>query len=331
MSDSEGEEATGFGEEVEEVGADEGAAVSPSGEDMLDAMAANSLEAEDDANAADSGADTLDAGEVTTTPDAEVDEPTELYREPEPVRVMETKPLGDGTYHGEVVDGKANGEGSWTGDPDSKFAGCQYAGKFKDDCFLSGKYIMRNGARYEGEWCVDASDIYSLGLKHGKGKYTAADEAVYEGEYSMGKKHGAGTYKYASGAQYIGAWEGNSKHGFGRFHYENGDVYSGDWELNKQHGEGEFKYTSNGNQYKGEFQNGKYHGTGSFSHANGGTYEGGWLKGARHGQGRMTWGKANAAKFVGEFRNGKRNGEGAYTNIKGVTVKGVWKDDKQIS
>jgi len=328
MSDSEGEEATGFGEEVEEVGADEGTAVSPSGEDMLDAMAASSLEAEDDADAADPGADSPESG-VTTTPDAEVDEPTELYREPEAVREMETKQLGDGTYHGESVGGKANGKGSWTGKPDSKFAGSQYAGTFKDDCFFSGKYIMRNGARYEGEWCVDPSDIYSLGLKHGKGTYTAPDKAIYEGQYSEGKKHGEGTYKYASGAVYIGAWEGNSKHGVGRFHYENGDVYSGDWELNKQHGEGEFKYT-NGNHYKGAFENGKYHGTGLFVHANGGTYEGGWVKGARHGQARMTWGRGGSAKFVGEFQNGKRNGEGAYTNVKGVTVKGVWRDDKQI-
>ena len=70
-----------------------------------------------------------------------------------------------------------------------------------------GTYTFASGASYEGEW-ADSK-------KHGKGTYTYADGNSYEGEWAEDKKHGKGTYTYASGAVEVGCYEADADVGQG--------------------------------------------------------------------------------------------------------------------
>ena len=76
-----------------------------------------------------------------------------------------------GVYHGEVLDGKRHGQGTFT--------------------FTSGKV-------YEGQW--------KEGKQHGQGKRTYANGAVYKGQWKEGKRHGQGKYTFAKGTVKEGIW-----------------------------------------------------------------------------------------------------------------------------
>ena len=78
--------------------------------------------------------------------------------------------------------------GTYTFDPNSKWAGDKYVGEFRDDTF------------------------------HGQGTYTFASGAKYVGEYEDGKRNGRGTYTYASGDKYVGEYKDGKPNGQGTFY-----------------------------------------------------------------------------------------------------------------
>ncbi len=134
---------------------------------------------------------------------------------------VRTLQIGGGTYIGDVVDGRANGQGTYT---------------FPD------------GYKYVGEW--------KDGKQHGQGTYTTAGGNKYVGEKTDGKKHGQGTYTFADGRKYVGEWKDSKKHGQGTYTYADGQKYVGEWKDGYRHGKGTYTYTS-GNKYIGEFKNEK--------------------------------------------------------------------------
>lgn len=66
----------------------------------------------------------------------------------------------------------------------------------------------------------------------GKGKYTFASGAIYDGEWQCNKFHGRGTYVWpgvngGGSSSYIGDWVENKMHGVGAFLASTGDRYQG--------------------------------------------------------------------------------------------------------
>ena len=66
---------------------------------------------------------------------------------------------------------------------------------------------------------------------------------------------GRGTFTWANGAVYEGEWKNNKREGKGTYKWSNGDVYEGDWKDNRPNGQGTLK-TVAGMQYKGGFVDG---------------------------------------------------------------------------
>jgi hypothetical protein len=157
----------------------------------------------------------------------------------------ETIQLKNGTYTGNLVDGKRNGQGEM-------------------------KY--KNGDVYNGMWKDD--------MIHGQGekKYKIGD--VYNGMWKDDKLHGQGEMKYHYGPVYNGMWKDNEKNE-GEITYPNGDVvYNENW-LGLGLGEsipGRIKF-KNGDVYNG-ITHGQYpYRKGEMKYKDGGVYNGYWQLG----------------------------------------------------
>lgn len=100
---------------------------------------------------------------------------------------METHKFDNGSYTGEMADGKFNGQGT---------------------------YCWTDGGRYEGQW--------KNGNMHGRGIFYYANGSKYKGDWVNDKKQGWGTYDWQDGSRYEGQWNGDYMHGQGVFYYANG-------------------------------------------------------------------------------------------------------------
>jgi hypothetical protein len=98
-------------------------------------------------------------------------------------------------YFGEVINGKAAGQGIG---------------------------IWNTGSVYEGEW--------KNNLRHGKGKYEWPDGEKYEGEYINGQRSGLGNYFWKNGDKYEGYWKEDKRNGYGTVYDAEGNVkFKGEW------------------------------------------------------------------------------------------------------
>ena len=100
---------------------------------------------------------------------------------------METHKFDNGSYTGEMADGKFNGQGT---------------------------YCWTDGGRYEGQW--------KNGNMHGRGIFYYANGSKYKGDWVNDKKQGWGTYDWQDGSRYEGQWNGDYMHGQGVFYYAKG-------------------------------------------------------------------------------------------------------------
>ena len=87
---------------------------------------------------------------------------------------METHKFDNGSYTGEMADGKFNGQGT---------------------------YCWTDGGRYEGQW--------KNGNMHGRGIFYYANGSKYKGDWVNDKKQGWGTYDWQDGSRYEGQWNGD--------------------------------------------------------------------------------------------------------------------------
>ena len=133
----------------------------------------------------------------------------------------------DGTYEGQLSEGKPNGKGIFYYNN-----GDIYQGEFKEG-LRHGKGIIKysNGKIYNGDW--------ENGIMEGKGfmKYT---EAIYEGEWKNGKNEGKGkiTIFLEEGKCdiYEGEWKNGVKNGYGKYKFHDGKEYVGDFVNNQLDG-----------------------------------------------------------------------------------------------
>ena len=255
------------------------------------------------------------------------------------------KVYSNGTYTGQLVNGKRHGNGvmEYTN-------GDKYDGEWKDD-LRSGKgvYSYANGDRYDGEW--------KDGSYNGKGIYSYANGDRYDGEWKDSLPHGKGVYYYANGDRYDGEWKDNLRHGKGVYYYANGAKYESEWKDDTDlfaHPEAaeadeststptiaatstpapteapketyvSGKSYSNG-LYTGQLVNGKRHGNGVMEYPNGNKYEGEWKDDKQNGKG--VYSNANGGKYDGEWKDGSYNGKGIYSYANGDKYDGEWEAGK---
>lgn len=129
----------------------------------------------------------------------------------------------DGTYIGQLIGGKACGDGVKTW-PD----GAVYNGRWKDDKRCGkGQMTYASGDCYNGGWKND--------VRCGDGVYEfIRDEGSqwngdrYVGRWKDGKKHGRGVYIFASGDNYDGEWKEDMRWGKGTHKFGAGSQWHGD-------------------------------------------------------------------------------------------------------
>jgi hypothetical protein len=228
--------------------------------------------------------------------------------------------LLEGTYDGPIVNGKAEGKGTWTGTE-----GRIYRGGFKNHMLHGqGTFTWASGAKYIGAWKADK--------KHGQGIMMGADGDMYEGAFEADKQHGQGTYTWANRDKYIGAWEADKKHGQGTLTCATGRIfYSGQWIDNHPAGRLPKNYTNNHGTllegtYDGPIVNGKAEGEGTWTGPDGRIYRGGFKNHMFHGQGTFT--TANGDKYIGAWEADKAHGQGTFSWADGsIRYSGQWIDN----
>jgi hypothetical protein len=88
--------------------------------------------------------------------------------------------VGHGVYRTPVVNGKAEGFGTWTG-PEWNV----YKGTFTNHMLYGqGIFTTVNGDKYVGTWEAE--------MKHGQGSFMGAYGSMYTGAWKADKKHGQG-------------------------------------------------------------------------------------------------------------------------------------------
>ena len=115
--------------------------------------------------------------------------------------------MANGAYEGHYLNGKFDGQGTFT---------------------------WSDGDKYVGEW--------KDGERHGLGTFTWTNGAKYVGEYKDSKQHGQGTYTWTNGDKYIGEWKDGERHGQGTKTWGSGefsgDKYVGEYKNDERHGQG---------------------------------------------------------------------------------------------
>ncbi len=220
-------------------------------------------------------------------------------------------------YEGDLVDGKACGEGRlyyigslklrYEGDmKDDKpngngiqynFGTCDYRGEFANGCphgrgrrcFLHGR--IREGFFVHGHYYV--GNIYG-GKPNGKGRlYDFQNYLSYEGDFADGVEHGQGRQYFL--AKYL--------------------CYEGDFVKGCREGQGK-QYINNVLAYEGGLKNGHWQGKGTWYIDGTIFYKGDFVHGRKHGRG-MQFDRYGNLRYIGDFSNGRLHGKGsAYENGK---------------
>ena len=171
-------------------------------------------------------------------------------------------------YKGNLVNGKANGE---------------------------GELVLFNKVKYIGNFFVDD-------IPNGKGKMiNLMDGSEYEGDVVQGKKEGKGILKFKDGTIYEGEFKDDDFNGNGILKYNNGRKYEGNFKEGKMDGNGKFIW-EDGKTYIGSYVNDKKHGQGKLIYNNDKYYEGSWVNNKQHGEGLYY---LNGKVLKGQFRFGK--------------------------
>ena len=237
--------------------------------------------------------------------------------------------------------------GTYTFDPNSKWAGNKYVGEFRDDTFHGqGTYTFVSGNKYVGE--------FRDGNRNGQGTYTLPDGDQYVGEYKDGERNGQGTYTWPDGDQYVGEYKDGKRNGQGTSHLHLATNTLVNTRDGKRNGQGTYTF-ADGRRDVGEFKDGGLNGYATRYRADGSILKEGVFKddkflyaskdpnksdlpacpssGYLHNCfGTYTFdtnSKWAGDKYVGEFRDNTFHGQGTYTFADGERYVGEFKDGKK--
>jgi len=138
--------------------------------------------------------------------------------------------LTSATWNGPIVNGKAQGKGSFT-------------------IIIHQQDGSNPVGEGEGEMLA--------GLLNGKGAIRWSYGESYEGVYAKGLLNGKGTYKSTSGNSYDGEWLNGELSGKGIFKWKDGRVYEGEFLKGLMHGQGVMKDANGKILQEGEWKEGK--------------------------------------------------------------------------
>lgn len=220
----------------------------------------------------------------------------------------------NGTYFGQVKDGKAHGKGRYF-DSDGNLI---FEGEFKNNLYDgNGKY-------------------YLVESVHGK------DESVlcYEGDFEKGKYSGKGKFYFTSGERkgeliYKGDFYDSEYNGQGTLYYSEDQIYEGGFAESKKHGFGKEIYTSSEGKevvIYGTYCNDKLNGHGRRYEDGTLIYDGQYADGLSSGEGILYYDNGNI-QYKGMFANGNAEGEGvkySEENNGEEVVAGIWKENKLV-
>jgi hypothetical protein len=202
-------------------------------------------------------------------------------------------------YNGEMLDGKADGVGSFkfrseeTGDFD------HYLGDFKES------RPQGNGIYYSSEgWSFQADFTGAFDSGYGTLR-VVKDDTIIRGEFKNGLLIGSALASYQT---------------------ENGEYYFGDIEKDRRHGVGTL-VLANDDAYIGDFENGVASGIGAYESANGGVVIGQFAKGDPNGAGSYL--APNGVSYQGIFNNGKPDGKVLVTQTDGSQTVENWKNGEK--
>ena len=182
-----------------------------------------------------------------------------------------------GKYHGEVVQGAAEGLGALVLDH------ATYEGApLPTSTGSTGISHVHSGA---GSECLTFTGHWSGGLRHGTGilTFNGPEKHFYSGEWHQDQKHGWGIMQYPSGSAYEGEWMEDEKHGFGTMYWtKSNQRYRGGWKHDVPDGVGEHLWFGGAagtkdtraallrcNRFVGMMVDGHRHGEGTMHYASG--------------------------------------------------------------
>nr|UMO79885.1 Morn repeat domain containing protein [Pandoravirus aubagnensis] len=148
----------------------------------------------------------------------------------------------DGTYSGDLLDGRPHGRG---------MAISLEGGLFDQPARLTRpdhvplKRQRTSPANYRSE------------------RSSPCDPWVYVGDWTNGERTGIGVGEWRNGDRYQGRWHINQRYGRGRGAWQSGHIYDGYWRNGRPHGEGTMA-TPDGDRYEGSWAFGVPCGRGSY-------------------------------------------------------------------
>ncbi len=174
----------------------------------------------------------------------------------------------EGTYVGEMVNGKRQGKGTF---------------------YCNGKGLrFDKGDKYVGQW--------NNNVREGKGVFYAVSGAKFAGYYQNDEMKKGIAY-LANGDKYIGGYKNSKRHGYGKYYYGSGDIYEGNFINNRQ--EGKALYTKRGIKYNSKWRKGNMV---SYRRIKNSSSTGGILNGGIIGAGLALWaGAAIKQAFTGRI------------------------------
>ena len=238
-----------------------------------------------------------------------------------------------GVYEGELLNGKANGYGTFTWNN-----GDFYKGNWVDDLRTGyGEFYNHEGGKTVGFFFhnIYIGIIRKVGL----------DGIKYTVQTLGDASHGDVEILYESGNRYNGMWYGGSCNGYGCLTTSKGLEFKGFFLQGRFVGDvfrignnkcrekipfEEAKYVGkicihfrNGDKYQGDSVDGYCDGNGLCIYENGDEYDGQWSKGLRSGSGIY---RTSGYTYKGDFKDDTFDGKGSLKYVSGLSFEGSFKD-----